>query len=53
MLSIQECGDVLKDYKSTDEEIENVRDELQLLVELVYDNWTLDRKQKKEQESKV
>jgi hypothetical protein len=50
LISIQECRKILKDYKSTDEEIENTRDDLQLLVELMFDKLFEEQKQKREQE---
>lgn len=50
MMSVEECRKILKDYKSTDEEIESTRDDLQLLVELMFDKLSEEQKQKREQE---
>lgn len=49
-MSVEECRKILKDYKSTDEEIESTRDDLQLLVELMFDKLSEEQKQKREQE---
>lgn len=53
MMSVEECRKILEDYESTDEEIENTRDDLQLLVELMFDKWFEEQKQKRESEGKI
>ena len=52
-MSVEECRKILEDYKSTDEEIEEIRDHLQLLVELMFDKWFEEQKQKRESGDKI
>ena len=52
-MSVEECRKILEDYKSTNEEIEEIIDNLQLLVELMFDKLSEEQKQKRENGSKI
>lgn len=49
MLSIEQCRKLIADKNLTDEEVEQVRDELYILANLAFDHWQKTKALKKAQ----
>lgn len=52
MLSVERVKELLNDPKISDEEAEKIRDEFNILAEMIFDKWIEDKKKEKEDEKK-
>ena len=50
MLSLERAKELINDPKLSDKEIEEIRDQMYMLSELIFEQWTEDRKKQREKE---
>lgn len=50
MLSLERAKELINDPKLSDKEIEEIRDQMYMLSELIFEQWMEDRKKQREKE---
>ena len=52
MLSVERVKELLNDPKVSDKEAEEIRDDFNILAEIIFEKWLEDKKKEKENEKK-
>ena len=52
MLSVERVKELINDPKLSDKEIEEIRDQMYMLTEVIFEQWMEERKKKRESEKK-
>ena len=52
MLSVERVKELINDPKLSDKEIEEIRDQMYLLTEVIFEQWMEDRKKEREKKKK-